>query len=143
MPLILFFWFLFGPLATRLLGYTPGRRFGFGADLPQGVFWQWRRWCLTRWFEGRDMPVPDWYRVTAKMKFVAVSDDIALPPKVVWRGMRNYPAASKHQLTLRPDAFGLTRIGHIGAFARSNSVLWPEIMKCEAPAPVRAAQGLD
>ena len=147
LPLVMMFWFLVGPLATWVAGYAPGRRIGFGSDLPRGVYWQWRRWCLTRWFSGDPgpggLPVPNWYGVQARIKFVAVSDDTALPPHVVWRLMRNYPAAAKRQLTLRPEDFGLPAIGHIGAFDRRNAVLWPEVLREEDPAPpARAAQGI-
>src|SRR5690606_19925520 len=63
------FWYGPGPLAAALAGRLPGRAFGMGADIPAGVYWQWRRWCTTRGFwladVGRELPVPDWGAVTA------------------------------------------------------------------------------
>ena len=61
------------------------------------------------------LPMPDWYKVRARMKFVAISDDRAMPPRVVWALMQNYPAAAKRQLTLRPEDHGLSRISAISA----------------------------
>lgn len=143
LPAILAFWFLIGPAATLALGYMPGRRIGFGADLPRGVYWQWRRWCLSRGFAladlGRALPLPDWHRVRARIKFVAVADDADVPPHVVWRLMRFYPAARRRQLTLRPEAYGLPRIGHVGAFHPRARATWDDIVADPAePAPATA-----
>ena len=40
------FWWGIAPLATALCSYFPGRKLGVIGDLPGGVLWQWRRWCL-------------------------------------------------------------------------------------------------
>jgi predicted alpha/beta hydrolase len=126
------FWYGPGPLATGLAGYLPGRMFGMGADIPAGVYWQWRRWCTTRGFYltdiGRTLPVPDWQAVTAPAKFVAVADDDMVPPAAVWRAMTLYPEARKRQQVLRPVSAAAARIGHMGAFRRENAALWPEIL---------------
>ncbi|MEM8754002.1 MAG: hypothetical protein AAGF90_13570, partial [Pseudomonadota bacterium] len=50
MPQVFAFWAAAGPASTAALGYLPGRALGLGADLPRGVYWQWRRWCLTPGF---------------------------------------------------------------------------------------------
>lgn len=126
------FWYGPGPLATRVAGYLPGRLFGMGADIPAGVYWQWRRWCTTRGFYltdiGRTLPVPDWKSVTAPAKFVAVADDDMVPPVAVWRAMTLYPEAMKRQQVLRPVSAGARRIGHMGPFRRENAALWPQIL---------------
>lgn len=118
-----------GPLLTRALGYLPGRFSGLGADLPAGVFRQWRRWCLTPGHALADagtlLPVPDWQAFRAPMKFVAVADDRQVPPAAVWRLMRYYPEAVKRQLTLHPDRLGGAAIGHLGLFSPANARLWP------------------
>lgn len=54
-PLALAFWYGPGPVATALAGYLPGKRLMLGADLPAGVYWQWRRWCTSRDFFHRDI----------------------------------------------------------------------------------------
>ncbi len=120
------------PALVRGLGYLPGARIGFGADLPQGVYEDWRRWCL-QWGGylsdvGTRLPCPTPARVTAPIRFVAVSDDSWVPPAAVWRLMATYPDAVKRQLVLRPADFGLARIGHLGAFHRLNAVVWPALV---------------
>lgn len=126
------FWQGHGPLLTRLAGYLPGRLTGFGSDLPKGVYWQWRRWCLTRGYHltdaGESLPVPDGSDFTAPMKFVAVADDAMVPPAAVWRLMQFFPQSVKRQLVLRPADHGLARIGHLGPLARGNAALWPQIL---------------
>jgi predicted alpha/beta hydrolase len=127
-----FFWHGAPRLMTAVMGYLPGRAIGFGADLPAGVYRQWRAWCLRPGFwlgdVGRTLPAPDAGCVTAEMKIVAVADDDVVPPAAVWRIMALYPQARKRQMVLRAGDFGLRKIGHIGAFARANQVVWPTLI---------------
>lgn len=126
------FWHGPVPALSRSLGFTPGRWLGFGADLPLGVYQDWRRWCLSPGLHlsdvGRRLPAPDVRLVTGRMRVVAVADDPWVPPKAVWRLMALHPTAEKHQLVLHPKAVGLQKIGHLGAFHRSNSVVWPALV---------------
>lgn len=127
-------WFWYGaPRAlTAMMGYLPGRVAGLGPDLPAGVYRQWRAWCLRPGFwlgdVGRILPAPDPARLTAAMKVVAVADDDVVPSAAVWRIMALYPQAIKRQLVLRPADFGLRKIGHVGAFARANQMVWPALI---------------
>ncbi|MBS3980308.1 MAG: alpha/beta hydrolase [Rhodobacteraceae bacterium] len=113
-------------------GYLPGRMVGLGADLPRGVYEDWRRWCLSPGWHlsdvGRTLPLPDPARVTARLRMIAVADDDLVPPKAVWRARALYPEATKEQKVLRPADFGLASIGHIPPFTRRNAVLWPAIL---------------
>ncbi|MFM7333656.1 MAG: alpha/beta fold hydrolase [Tabrizicola sp.] len=113
-------------------GYLPGRLVGLGADLPRGVYEDWRRWCTTRGWHlsdvGRTLPLPDPSRVTARLRMIAVADDDLVPPEAVWRARALYPEAMKEQKVLRPADFGLASIGHIPPFTRRNAVLWPAIL---------------
>ncbi len=126
------FWYLSGPVATSIAGYLPGQRIGFGSDLPAGVFWQWRRWCTNRHFylgdAGRQLPRLDPNAVTAATRLIAIADDVMVPAQAVWRLMDLMPQAYKRQKVLRASEFGLTRIGHLGAFALANAALWPAIV---------------
>lgn len=131
-PKVRAFWHGPGPLATLAFGYLPGAKLGLGADIPSGVYWQWRRWCNSHGFFLRDiggtLPMPDWPAMRGRAKFVAVADDEMVPPAAVWRLMQYYPEALKTQLTLRPAEFGLKKIGHIAAFSARNRAVWPEIL---------------
>ena len=117
---------------ARVADYLPGRLVGLGADLPRGVYEDWRRWCLTQGWHlsdvGRSLPLPDARRVTGQLRMIAMSDDDLVPPAAVWRARALYPEAMKEQRVLRPADFGLERIGHIPPFQRRNAVLWPAIL---------------
>jgi predicted alpha/beta hydrolase len=127
-----FFWHGPVPLLARLLGYLPGSHIGFGANLPLGVYEDWRRWCLNRGFHlsdiGQRLSAPMRTGVGATMRLVAVEDDPWVPAPAVWRLMALYPDAVKSQLVLRPGDYGLRRIGHLGAFHRTNAVVWPALV---------------
>lgn len=127
-----FFWYGGPRWVTQALGYMPGWAMGQRHDLPRHVYQQWRRFCTTPGFHfgevGRSLPVPDWRRMRGTAKVVAVADDAMVPPSAVWRTMQLYPEARITQLTLRPQAYGLKRIGHIGAFARANQAVWPDLI---------------
>lgn len=127
------FWYGPAPVLTRALGYLPGRRLGAGADLPGGVYWQWRRWCTAPGFFSADLggalPYPDWAGVTAPVKLVAVADDDLVPPAAVWRLSHFYAEAPKRQLVLKPEDFGGRKIGHIGAFRQGNTRIWDAIVE--------------
>ncbi len=126
------FWSAPVRVAAGLFGYLPGRMVGLGADLPRGVYEDWRRWCLNPGWHlsdvGRSLPLPDPHRVKGHLRMIAVADDDLVPPAAVWRARALYPEAMKEQLVLRPEAFGLKSIGHIPPFHRRNAVLWPAIL---------------
>ncbi|MEM8653384.1 MAG: hypothetical protein AAGF36_01460 [Pseudomonadota bacterium] len=124
------FWFGHGALLTRLLGYLPGKRLGFGEDLPSGVYWQWRDWCTSKqffWPElGRTIPHPVW--TGAPIRLVSLADDATIPTAVSWRLERSYSAEACSRVVLDPADYGLSKVGHIAGFARKNAALWPAIL---------------
>ncbi len=133
MPMALFFWMGIGPLSTLALGYLPGKRIGFGADIPKGVFWQWRRWCLTKDFHkpdwGKDLPEPDVNRFRGDLQLIGVTDDTFLPPNVNADLAKFYPAANVlPQKIMKPADYGLKSLGHLMPFSKFNKVVWPTIL---------------
>ncbi len=126
------FWFGHAPLATKMFGFLPGKKLGFGPDLPAGVYWQWRKWCTTRNFFsddfGKALPYPDWVGVKCPVKVIAMADDDLVPPKAVWRLMDFYRDAHITQQVIRPSDHGLSNIGHIGAFSPENSKCWDSLI---------------
>ncbi|WP_299722624.1 alpha/beta fold hydrolase [uncultured Tateyamaria sp.] len=125
------FWFLVGPLATALCGYLPGRRLRFGEDLPSGVFWQWRKWCTSRGFNtgdfGPKLPPPNWTS-RAPVRLHAFMDDDLIPPHCVERLARNYGDGAE-VVRIDPKDHGLDAVGHLSAFSRRNSALWPVLLE--------------
>ncbi len=132
MPQVLAFWFLIGPLATRLRGYLPGAALGLKANLPAGVFWQWRRWCTSRGFHRVDwggvMPEPQPGRVRCPVELVAFEDDVMIPPDRVRALAAFYPLAEISFRSIAPRAVGLKGIGHVAGFARRSAAAWPRMV---------------
>lgn len=130
LPKVLMFWWLLGPAVVAALGYLPGRRLGFGADLPAEVYWEWRRWCLSRSFNdaewqarSRTETAHDSPRCPVTM--VAIEDDVVISPTMVRRLARSYPEAETSFRLVSPTALGLGPIGHVGVFHERNAAAWP------------------
>ena len=123
-----------GPMAAlcSAIGYLPGNAFGLGADIPLGVFRQWRRWSKHRgYFDidvGARLPRPDVSGLPCDTKFIEISDDQMVPRKAIWRLMSRFSEERVSHQVLRPRDFDLETIGHIGVFSRSKSAAWKAIM---------------
>jgi predicted alpha/beta hydrolase len=144
LPLVLLFWLVLGPITTRIFGYLPGKHSGIGVDLPAGVFWQWRRWCLSKTFHrvdwGRTMPVPDLTRFTGAVTLVGIRDDVMIPPERVRLQAQYYPAASHIDYReIEPKSIGQSGIGHLRIFSERCKAAWPLLLSQEAPAARQAA----
>ncbi|AHC99751.1 alpha/beta hydrolase family protein [Leisingera methylohalidivorans] len=130
--LALAFWFGHVPPLVRALGYLPGRAVGFGADLPAGVYWQWRRWCTTPGSylpeTGAALPLPGWASTGVPVDLFAMADDDVVPPAAVWRLGGVFGNVLQRRTVLLPQEMGVKRIGHLGAFARDNAALWPRLL---------------
>ncbi|QAX28490.1 alpha/beta hydrolase family protein [Leisingera sp. NJS204] len=130
--LALAFWFGHVPPLVRALGYLPGRAVGFGADLPAGVYWQWRRWCTTPGSylpeTGSALPRPKWADAGVPVDLYAMADDDVVPPAAVWRLGDVFGDVPQCRTVLVPQEAGVQKIGHLGAFARANAALWPRLL---------------
>ncbi|UWQ75433.1 serine aminopeptidase domain-containing protein [Leisingera sp. M658] len=130
--LALAFWFGHVPPLVRALGYLPGRAVGFGADLPAGVYWQWRRWCTTPGGylpeTGLALPRPKWAGTGVPVDLYAMADDDVVPPAAVWRLGDVFGDVPQRRTVLVPQEAGVQKIGHLGAFARANAALWPRLL---------------
>ena len=126
------FWFGHVPLLVRALGYLPGRVSGFGVDLPGPVYWEWRRWCTSAYSFypefGAGLPQPDWRQSGAPVELIALADDPVAPPVSVAKLVGLYGVEATRFRVLAPERFGLKQVGHLGAFARRNRAIWPELI---------------
>ncbi len=125
------FWWIFGPAAARLAGYMPGRALGLGADLPAGVYWEWRRLCLKPGYHrsewGRAYPQPRLEEAKFQLTIVPIADDTMIAPHMVRKLPAFYPHAHIRETALDPQQLGLKSIGHGGAFLARNKACWPLI----------------
>jgi len=126
------FWFGIGPVAVRLAGYMPGKTLGLGADLPPNVYWQWRKWCTSKKFFydefGATLPQPKWGKVGAPVRLIAFEDDHVTPATSVRKLSGLYGVRHVTHQVISPADHGLKKIGHLGAFARRNSAVWPTLI---------------
>ena len=123
------FWWGIVPVATALAGYFPGRRLGLIGDLPRGVMWQWRRWCLhPEYSVGVEGPAAgaSYARVRFPITAFSVSDDEMLSEASL-RGLLALYSSAPHSIQrIAPVSVGLPRIGHLGWFrSASADALWP------------------
>jgi len=124
-------WWVLGPLSTWIKGSYSGRIMGLGDDLPATVFHQWRRWCTTQGFFdneiGKGIPNPT-TPMRARARFVSASDDTLVPTKVAWRLIPYYRGCKVDRVVLRPENYGLARIGHIGPLRKEAAPVWEDVI---------------
>ncbi len=113
---------------TRLFGYFPGSRLGFGEDLPPGVAKEWAAWCRHPRYLVGALGVDDTYaKVRAPVRAYAISDDAFAPLPAVEALGRLYPNARWETRRVAPRELGVDAIGHFGFFReRFRDSLWRE-----------------
>ena len=133
MPLqVRLFWFVMVPLLTPLFGYFPGKRLRMVGDLPRGVAWQWRRWCLHPEYL---MAEGDHYRTAfdrlrIPLRGYSFEDDSIVTKRAIDHMHAFYRAASVERRHVAPADVGANRVGHFGFFAESSrETLWRESLE--------------
>ena len=121
-------WYFVAPIATRLFGYFPGKRLNMVGDLPKGVIYQWRRWCLHPEYilgvENEEVRQA-FHSVATTIISISFTDDELMSEKNVKSLHGFYIAAPKTMIRLSPKEIGVNRIGHFGFFKEKyENVLW-------------------
>lgn len=116
------------PLVSRLRGYFPSSRLGFGEDLPRDVAIEWARWCRNPTYLVGDLGVEkDYARFAAPLRAYAISDDPFAPARAVRALLELYPASRSEMREVHPRELGERSIGHFGFFReRFRDTLWKE-----------------
>lgn len=131
-PIAMTFWFLLGPLATILFGYLPGKRLLLGADLPAGVYWQWRKWCTSRDFYNSDigtsLPAPNYAIKDTQIRICAASDDVVVPPVAVKRYADAFAPSDARFHIYSPADYGLTSLKHIEFLSQNSQAVWSDLL---------------
>lgn len=122
-------WFVVVPIATRLVGYFPGKRIRKVGDLPKGVITQWRRWCLAREYvvgaEG-DRVREAYASVRMPILSLSFADDEMMSAQGVRSLHSLYTGAPVEYRRIAPQDIGATEIGHFGFFRpQFEATLWP------------------
>jgi predicted alpha/beta hydrolase len=120
-------WFVFIPGLLPLFGYFPGKKLRMIGDLPFGVAWQWRKWCLHPDYvlsEGGDA-YARFARVKAPILSISFSDDALITRRAIESLEGFYPAARVDSRHMAPGDIGAERVGHFGFFSsESRATLW-------------------
>lgn len=121
---------LVGAPLTRLLGYFPGARGGFGSNLPAGVFLQWAKWCRNKdyFFNDPDLPeTANFEKYSGPLLAIGISDDPWGTPKALRALLRHYTNAQITECWVSPNKETTREIGHFGFFRRENRSLWKHL----------------
>lgn len=129
---VLLWWWLIQPMVTTMYGCLPGKRWGLVGDLPAGVVWQWRRWCMhpdySLGVEGERVR-QSYGAARYPVHALAVEDDEMMSLRSTQSLVGWYRNAPQTIESLRPQEAGVPRIGHFGFFrAAMAATLWPRAL---------------
>ena len=122
------------PAITRIAGYFPGKSLALGEDMPRGVALQWAG-RLSPGLRVRGEPNPRLQVLLdrcAQLRrpaiAVSISDDAFATSAGERRLLSCYPGLDPVRVTYSPADAGVSRIGHLGFFARAiGPALWPRL----------------
>jgi predicted alpha/beta hydrolase len=126
------FWFLAIPLLTPLFGRFPGKPLRMVGDLPAGVAWQWRRWCLHPDYIHSQGPevAAAFERVRAPITSYSFEDDPIITRPAIDDLHRRYTQAIVERRHVAPGELDRASISHFGFFAEaSRETLWAEALR--------------
>ena len=129
--MVLYFWYVLVPVATRLFGYFPGKKLRKVGDLPTGVVMQWRKWCLSPRYsvsaEGESVR-QSYSRATFPVHALSITDDELMTLRGTHSLIDLYENAPREVQRLAPGDVGVRRLGHFGTFrAEHEAQLWPRL----------------
>jgi predicted alpha/beta hydrolase len=129
--MVLYFWYVLVPVATRLFGYFPGKKLRKVGDLPTGVVMQWRKWCLSPRYsvsaEGEAVR-QSYARATFPVHALSITDDELMTLRGTHSLINLYENAPREVQRLAPGDVGVHRLGHFGTFrAEHEAHLWPRL----------------
>lgn len=138
-------WFVYMPLFTPIFGYFPGKALRAVGDLPRGVTWQWRRWCLDPdYLLSEDGARESYARFNAPiLSYSFEDDDINTKPGIDHLHSSYSNVIRRH---VHPRDVGRQRIGHFGFFnERCREPLWTDALawlRHEAAVPAAATEAM-
>ena len=122
-------WYFVLPPTTLACGYFPGRRLRAIGDLPAGVAWQWRRWCLNpRYGVGAEGTAAERSYAAVRFPITALSlqDDEMMTLAGTQALLALYANAPQRIERIAPHDADGARIGHMGFFRQQfEPSLWP------------------
>lgn len=132
--MVLGLWLFVGPPLTILNGYAPMSKIGWGEDLPSGVYFEWRKWCLNKKHFTEVLVQKTGSAIfsdfTAPITAIHTSDDYIANKKTVAKLLEFYPNSDSKSYCIEPKEYGFSKIGHTGIFRKKfENSLWPFILQ--------------
>lgn len=129
---VLLWWYGIAPIVTALCGCMPGKRWGLVGDLPAGVLWQWRAWCLHPNYgigvEGESLRAA-YAAAHYPLHVFSVEDDEMMSPRSTASLVSWYCHCPHTIERLCTQEVPQQRIGHFGFFrAEMAPTLWPRAL---------------
>ena len=124
-----FFWHVAVPVLTPVFGYFPGRALRMVGDLPKGVAYQWRRWCMHPDYLLSEGPasLAAYRRMDAPMLSYSFTDDEMMSADAVDSLNAFYTSSAITRRHVAPRDVGASRLGHFGYFSENRrDTLWKE-----------------
>lgn len=127
-------WLMFrlvSPVATRLVGYYPGRTLRMTGDLPTGAVRQWARWCLSPGYFEVDVPdIRDRFaQITVPVTSVHFTDDELLSERAMTAMEELFTSTDVDVRRMAPAALGASRVGHHGLFRARLRPAWDDLVR--------------
>ena len=122
-------WNIVFPYLAAKHGYVPWSKLNMGADLPLGVYQQWKKWCKNPeyFFAAVEGLAEEFAQVRLPIYAATSIDDEWAMPISRDACMKYYRNADMHLLDLNPHKYGLKKFGHMGYFRRGSEQVWQEI----------------
>ena len=121
------------PPLARIAGYVPGSKIGLGEDLPNGVFFEWRDWCMNPnfFFDDRTLTATlNFPNYTGAMRAVGLNDDPWATPPAIDALVKHFTGTQVERVQVAPRDIGAAKIGHFGFFRPEHrDTLWRDAAK--------------
>lgn len=126
-------WNIFFPPIVAVKGYLPWSKFNMGADLPLGVYKQWRRWCKSPHYFFADPELQElkhrYAQIKTKIYAVSALDDDWALPQSRQAFMQHYSHSAMQFLDIQASDYGLKEIGHMGYFRKGAEKIWDDLLQ--------------
>lgn len=130
---VLLWWHVIAPVVTAICGCMPGKRWGLVGNLPAGVIWQWRRWCMhPRYAIGVEGQLL--YDAYASARYplhaISVEDDEMMSWRSTMSLMGWYRNTPQTMERVRMQDVPQRTVGHFGFFrSEMATYLWPRALQ--------------
>lgn len=126
-------WNIIFPPMVAYKGYLAWSNVNMGADLPKGVYKEWKKWCKNPTYFFGDPAQKHLLDLYAQVKTpifaVAALDDAWALPKSRHAFMQHYTHAPIQYIDITAKQYGLKKIGHMGYFRKGSEQIWQSIIQ--------------